>query len=68
MADKVGDEFLVNTTTTESSQRDPSATGLKDGGFVAIWENFTKTRDGTMDSCLLSGPKMWFQIAVQKRF
>ena len=30
---KIGDECQVNTTT-ESNQKDPSLTGLSDGGFV----------------------------------
>ena len=33
----VGDEFLVNTTTTNFQYQQPSVTGLADGGFVVTW-------------------------------
>ena len=39
---KVGPEFLVNTTTA-SSQIQPVVTGLKDGGFVVTWTDFSGT-------------------------
>jgi len=33
-----GSEFQINTYTTDD-QRDPSVTGLSDGGFVVTWES-----------------------------
>ena len=42
--DKIGDEFLVNTTT-EDNQLRPSVAGLLDGGFVAIWEDIFRSSD-----------------------
>ncbi|WP_424971012.1 Ig-like domain-containing protein [Dinoroseobacter sp. S76] len=43
----LGDEFLVNTTVT-NSQSDASVAGLTDGGFVIVWD------DNTIDSIRLS--------------
>ena len=43
---KIGDEFLVNTTTL-STQRTPSVAGLSDGGFVAVWEDGSRTGEDT---------------------
>ncbi len=35
---KLGGEFLVNTTTT-NSQEDPKVVALANGGFVVVWES-----------------------------
>lgn len=43
----LGDEFLVNTTVT-NSQSDASVAGLTDGGFVIVWD------DNSIDSIRLS--------------
>jgi Ca2+-binding RTX toxin-like protein len=40
---KVGSEFLVNTQTA-NNQEVPAITGLKNGGFVVVWED----RSGTL--------------------
>jgi len=37
--DKLGSNFLINTTTF-ARQVSPSATGLIDGGFVAVWDGY----------------------------
>ncbi|TFI56967.1 tandem-95 repeat protein, partial [Sphingomonas parva] len=41
-AQRVGTEFLVNTTTS-GDQTDPSVAALPDGGFVVTWENGAKS-------------------------
>ena len=42
VAVKAGDEFLVNTTTT-NGQAEPSVTGLAGGGFVVTWRDDSHT-------------------------
>lgn len=42
---KVGGEFQVNTTTT-NSQENPSVTNLADGGFIVTWESREQDGDG----------------------
>ncbi len=42
---KVGGEFQVNTTTT-NSQENPSVTNLADGGFIVAWESRGQDGDG----------------------
>ena len=41
----VGDEFRVNTYTS-NSQYDPSITSLADGGFIVAWESSGQDGDG----------------------
>jgi hypothetical protein len=41
MAERVGGEFLVNTTT-ENAQGFPSVTDLADGGFVVTWTDYSQ--------------------------
>ena len=43
---KIGDEFLVNTTTA-SDQKAPTVTALNDGRFVVAWEDNSQI-DGTV--------------------
>ena len=42
---RVGDEFLVNTTTN-SRQYQPDVASLSDGGFVVVWHNNDNTAYG----------------------
>lgn len=51
MADKVGDEILVNSTT-ESFQQEPAAASLADGGFVVAWEDDSTTGGDTDDGAV----------------
>ena len=48
--DKVGSEFLVNTTTA-SDQLDPSVVGIsggdQDGGFVVVWQSANQVPDSS---------------------
>jgi Ca2+-binding RTX toxin-like protein len=46
-----GDEFRANTTTS-SSQRDPSVTGLADGGFLVTWEDSSATGGDTSSTAI----------------
>src|SRR5215217_1977136 len=43
---KWGDEFLVNTTTTDG-QSDPAITALADGRFIVAWMDQSATGDDT---------------------
>lgn len=43
-----GDQFLVNTLS-DRGEREPSATGLPDGGFVITWERQTGTFDSSRE-------------------
>lgn len=46
MAEKVGGEFLVNTTT-QNTQSFPSVTELAGGGFVVTWTDYSETGGDT---------------------
>lgn len=46
MSVKVGDEFLVNTTT-EGTQWNQVIAALSDGRFVVAWEDYSQTGDDT---------------------
>lgn len=37
---KSGDEFLVNAFRNSNAQREPSVTGLLDGGFITVWSSY----------------------------
>ncbi len=41
---KVGSEFQVNTYT-DNPQRDPTAAGLSNDGFIILWESSSKDRE-----------------------
>jgi uncharacterized protein with ATP-grasp and redox domains len=43
--EKIGDEFLINSTTF-GSQENVSVSQLKDGGFIAVWQDDRKDGDG----------------------
>jgi len=43
--EKIGDEFLINSTTL-GSQENVSVSQLKDGGFIAVWQDDRKDGDG----------------------
>ena len=49
--DKVGDEFLVNTTS-ESSQNSSMVTGLANGGFVVVWQGDSGQGDDASGSVI----------------
>ena len=40
-----GDIVSLNSTTTDSQQKDPFITGLKSGGFVAVWQSALASGD-----------------------
>ncbi|MGO1120473.1 calcium-binding protein [Rhodovibrionaceae bacterium A322] len=50
---KVGGEFLANTTTI-NSQGDPSVTGIEGGGFVVTWKDASET-GGDVDGDAVRG-------------
>lgn len=41
---RIGAEFLVNTIT-QGEQHKPNAAGLSSGGFVIIWQDYSRTGD-----------------------
>ncbi len=45
---KVGEEFVVNTVTAEA-QYYPSVTALLDGGFMAVWDDWSQTATNNVD-------------------
>ena len=51
VAVKAGDEFLVNTTTT-NGQAEPSVTGLAGGGFVVTWRDDSHTGGDTSGAAI----------------
>ncbi|HEX2841402.1 hypothetical protein [Hyphomicrobium sp.] len=65
----IGPDFYINSETI-FDQRDPKVAALPDGGFVAVWEDFSGRGDDSCNSCVRarvfssSGSPLHYEIAA----